>query len=522
MNDISTGNNHFKNIWSNIYEVYINETKMDESYNRVITNLKTTLYEPYQSDGVKWMLQREFDENILCDEIVSRGGVLADEVGLGKTLMSISVIIGNPLDRTLILLPKSLVHQWKTQIQKFTHLQEIYIVDKQTKIDSNSTGVYLMSNSLLNCKNAIVGSSLIHQLEWDRVIIDEAHLLRNSKSKIYNSCMCIDADIRWCLTATPVMNRMTDFVNLMGFLNVSQFLCQSDKEKVVNTFILRRTKEDVSKYNSSLELPECKIDVEYIPFETKDEIDIYLSVFAKERQKVMTNKNKTVTDLLEHLLRIRQLSIHPQLYLDGMTKKTKHDHGTWDKPVTKINKLIEKITNQPKNEKTLIFCQFIKEMDIYQKALEEHGYKIVRLDGSMTMEDRNISVEKFKKIPNISIFLIQIATGGQGINLQNASRIYIMSPSWNPAIEYQAIGRSHRTGQKRKVYVTKFVIYSGDDRIPFVEESMIKLQESKKQIISDVLNDTRIVNDGTNFISKYDSEIDCKDIMHLFNIKRLI
>lgn len=483
-------------------------------------DLKTTLHAPYQHEGVEWMLKRELDEEMFFDEGVIKGGILADEVGLGKTIMSISVILGNPCNKTLIILPKSLVHQWKAQFQKFTNLSNIFIIDNKSQIQ-NMNGIYLISNSMLNSKNTIVGCSHVHDVEWDRVIIDEAHMLRNNKSKIYNACMLLKSDIKWGLTATPVMNRMTDFVHIMNWLGVSQFTCQAEKKNVSEKFILRRTKEDVSMHNKNLQLPKCTINVNYIPFETKEETEIYLNVFAKERTKVLNSKNKTVTDLLEHLLRIRQLSIHPQLYLDGMTKKTKHNHGRWEGSVTKINALLKSLHNQPKNEKTLIFCQFIKEMDIYQSILQDHGYHVVRLDGSMNMDDRNIAVEKFKKLPYINIFLIQIATGGQGINLQLANHIHIMSPSWNPAIEYQAIGRAHRTGQKRQVNVTKYVISSGDEKIPFVEENMIKLQQNKKRIIAEILNDHRIVHDGTQFINSGDSELTSYEILQMFNIKKM-
>lgn len=483
--------------------------------------LKTKLHTPYQVDGVRWMLNRENDDTVCFkDECIVKGGILADEVGLGKTIMTISVLIANPCNKTLILLPKSLVSQWESQIKKFTNLKNIFTIDSKSKHISDD-GIYLMSNSILNSKSQNVGSSIAHTIVWDRIIIDEAHLLRNNKSKIYNSCIALQSNIKWALTATPVMNRMTDFVHIMHWFGLSQYICQIEKEKISKKFILRRTKEDVSIFNKKLKLPDCHINVNYIPFETKKEVDIYLDVFTKERKKVMNSKNKTVTDLLEHLLRIRQLSIHPQLYLDGMTKKTKCNQGKWESSVTKVNSLLSNLKSQPFGEKTLIFCQFIKEMDIYQSILKENGFEVVRLDGSMNMEDRNLAVNQFKHIPKITIFLIQIATGGQGINLQIANHIHIMSPSWNPAIEYQAIGRAHRTGQQKNVYVTKYVISSGDDKIPFVEENMIALQQKKKKIISEIMNDNRILDDGTCFKSTGNSELSSCEIYNLFNIKSI-
>jgi SNF2 family DNA or RNA helicase len=490
---------------------------MESLYSNVVKNIRTSLYEPYQVDGCKWMLSREIDEEMFYDTDVSRGGILADEVGLGKTLMSICMIVGNPKQKTLILLPKSLIHQWKEQILKFTNHIKITIVENNSVLNEKSEGVFLMSQSLINSKNTIIGNSPAHTVHWDRIIIDEAHILRNNKSKMFNACCLLKTDIRWALTATPVVNRMTDFVHIMSWFNVSQYLCQTEKETVASKFILRRTKQDVAVYNKALILPDCEINVKHIPFHSVDEKKMYIDVFTQERKKVMNSNNKTITDLLEHLLRIRQLCIHPQLYLDGMSKKSNMDCGNWSLPVTKLECLLDDLKKQPPYEKTLVFCQFIKEMNIYEERLTQEGYNVVRLDGSMNIEERNIVIKRFKKNPDINIFLIQINTGGQGINLQNANHIYIMSPSWNPAIEHQAIGRCHRTGQKNKVYVTKYVISSFDKDIPFIEENMMKLQEKKKEIIADILKDERIINDGTNYQFE-DYGDDVCNIKAMFNL----
>jgi len=160
-------------------------------------------------------------------------------------------------------------------------------------------------------------------------------------------------------------------------------------------------------------------------------------------------------------------------------------------------------------------------MDIYESRLKSMGIHCVRLDGTMNMMQRDNAVNTFTHNPRITVFIIQINTGGQGINLQMANRIYIMSPNWNPAIEYQAIGRSHRTGQTKTVYVTKFCINSGDDALPFIEENILKLQERKKEIISNILDDTRIIHDGVmhdKLFCQQAGGITAAEIRALFNI----
>ena len=496
---------------------------MDLSH--VTSNLNTKLIEPYQPDGVRWMLKRETEHLTLFDERMPFGGIIADEVGLGKTILSIATMLGNYKKKTLIILPKSLICQWASQIELFTSKLKVHVLrkssDKINPIDSNDNfaHVYIVSQSLLNLRNSVVGSSLIHNIHWDRVFIDEAHMLRNSKSKLYEACSLIKTDIRWALTATPVMNRMSDFINIMAWIGVSKFLCQGEKDAITRNFLLRRTKDDVLAENK--QMSNCIVQVKYIPFMSFDEADFYMRIFNQERKMLLTSSNNKTTDLLEHLLRVRQLCIHPQLYLDGMSRKKGESFGDWTKETTKMKALISCLQEQPSDDKTLIFCQFVREMDIYESRLKELGIHSVRLDGTMKLTDREKAIHSFNNDPNTTVFIIQINTGGQGINLQIANRIYIMSPNWNPAVEYQAIGRSHRTGQKKTVYVTKFCINSGDDALPFIEENILKLQDKKKEIISNILNDTRIIHDGVQhnkIMCDQAGGITAAEIRALFNI----
>ena len=162
---------------------------IDAMYETGIKQLTTKLYEPYQPQGCKWMLKRETENLHIFGDDMPKGGILADEVGLGKTITTLSVILCNPLPKTLIILPKSLVSQWESQIKRFCRNSiGLHIVHKNLDI-GNKTGIFIMSQSLLNCRGSIVGKSCIHNVHWDRVIIDEAHSLRNNKSKYYKKLL---------------------------------------------------------------------------------------------------------------------------------------------------------------------------------------------------------------------------------------------------------------------------------------------------------------------------------------------
>jgi SNF2 family DNA or RNA helicase len=136
----------------------------------------------------------------------------------------------------------------------------------------------------------------------------------------------------------------------------------------------------------------------------------------------------------------------------------------------------------------------------------------------MKAHERNDAVIRFQNDKDITIFLIQINTGGQGINLQSANHIYIMSPNWNPVIEHQAIGRAYRNGQTKHVYVTKFCISSGSEKHPYIEENIIKLQEHKKRITANILDDVRLINDGVLHNKGPLANVCKREIEKLFNI----
>ena len=174
----------------------------------------------------------------------------------------------------------------------------------------------------------------------------------------------------------------------------------------------------------------------------------------------------------------------------------------------KMDRLMEMLATHP-DEKTLIFCQFIEEMNMLERRI---GH-VCRIDGSVDKDIRDRDIRRFHECSGGAVFLIQIKAGGQGLNLQAATRVYIMAPSWNPATELQAIARSHRTGQTKKVVVRKFIC-TGEEAYPSVEESIVSLQGHKSQICSDVLNDPRLVGQ----IPQSRSRVALADVLKIFQV----
>jgi len=455
--------------------------KIEEQYNRAKDRLNGRLFAPYQREGVLWMLTMENQTS------GPKGGFLCDEMGLGKTVQMVSTMLGNPQRRTLIVVPKSIITQWVNEIKKFAPQLSVHLFDGP-KRRLKEADIVIMPYSLLSTPE----DTPIHTHTWDRIILDEAHEIRNKSSRLFKSVCRLKTDIKWIVTGTPVFNSMNDFVSLCAFLGIEKSLVQGMTNKIKDIYILRRTKDDLAKINTRLELPPChfeNVELEMFP----DERQLYEFVFRdaqdtiKDAFKHAVSNNAKNMLILECLLRARQVMIWPQMYLDGIAKQNQTQPEQWIGRSNKMETLFNMIKAHP-DEKTLIFCQFRGEMDYIQ---ENMGCPIFRIDGSVAKEERDNQVTAFKKAPPGAVFIIQIKSGGQGLNLQEATRVYITGPSWNPSTELQAIGRAHRTGQTKPVYVKK-LIYKESDTFISVEEEILALQGHKSIVCSKVLNDERI------------------------------
>jgi len=421
------------------------------------------LYE-HQRLGVEWLLMREKVDGV-------RGGFLCDEMGLGKTIQILETMRRNPLDRTLIVLPKSIVSQWNTECSRFGIPTCVYDGPKRTLTDAPIT---------------IAPYSVIQDLEktrWDRIILDEGHEIRNAKTKAFRTLCSMHASVRWVLSGTPIFNSMRDFVTLCSFIGITSGTVAREFDQIRDKYVLRRTKD---KTTMSFE----NVELDMYP----EERDLYIDAFLAGQGFIRDHgSNANTMEMLECLLRIRQVMVWPQTYIDGMAQKNKTDPVRYTGRSKKHETLFGMLQTHP-DEKALVFTQFTTETDRLQEFLTFHGFPVFRLDGSVSTEDRVERIEKFKRGPPNSIFLIQIRAGGVGLNLQEASRVYIMSPAWNPATELQAIGRSHRTGQTRHVIIKKFMYKDISDKIPSVEEAVIHLQMSKSKVCAEVLGDERLEN----------------------------
>ena len=432
---------------------------------------------PYQRDGVKWMLEREQAAGI-------KGGFLCDEMGLGKTIEVIATMLGNQKRRTLIIAPKSVLTQWRDEVRRFSgRVLNTLVWDGPGRTEDAEK---LSEYDVVITSYSLVRVSVLHKLQWSRVVFDEGHEIRNPKTKTYLASYGLRAQIKWIVSGTPVFNSIRDFVALANLLGISKGVVQGFTNETRDKYILRRTKEDVR-----ISLPPCEfenVELEMNP----EEKELYRFVFETSKETVkglLQNQTQGMAMMMiECLLRARQAMIWPQLYYDGIAVKNENEPERFEGRSKKHDTLIEMIQSHPK-EKSLIFCQFVGEMNQIQQRLE--GHEVYRIDGSVSKEAREARIQAFKKSTKGAVFIIQIKAGGVGLNLQEATRVYITSPSWNPATEMQAIARAHRTGQVYNVKVKKLV-YAGSEDLPSIEQSIMQLQNHKALVCAEVLNDPRL------------------------------
>jgi len=482
--------------------------KIEDQYTLATKTLNGRLFVPYQCDGVRWMLSMEGQESGVL------GGMLMDDMGIGKTVQLVATILGNPKPRTLIIVPKSIITQWRDEINRFAPNLTINIFDGPDR-RIKEADVTLAPYTLLTTKGGGPDTkTALHMVQWDRVILDEAHEIRNKSSKLFKSVCRLKTDIKWIVTGTPVFNSMEDFVSLCLFLGLSKSSAQGMTKQIKDIYILRRTKDDLAKINERLRLPPChfeNVELDMFP----EEKSLYECVFLeaqdtiKEAFKHAQSINSKNMLILECLLRARQCMIHPPMYLNGIAKKNGTVPVKWEGRSNKLETLFRLLKEHP-DEKSLIFCQFKGEMNYIQSQLD---CPVFRIDGSVPKDERVRQINAFKKATSGAVFIIQIKSGGQGLNLQEATRVYITAPSWNPATELQAIGRAHRTGQTQVVHVKK-LIYKECPRFVSVEQEILALQGHKSIVCSEVLNDERVKTQIP--VNRTTAKISIMDIKNIF------
>ena len=475
-----------------MFSAYLYKTRMD--------------HKAYQYDGVRWCLHNELRTDPPCNV---RGGFVADEMGLGKTIMMIGLMYCNFVPRTLIVVPPILIDQWYLQIYRTTgHKAFIYhgSAKKTTTLKQlmkahiviTTYGAITMTREQLENNH----KSLLHEVSWNRVIMDEAHHMRNPRTTRYLSARRLSASIRWLVSGTPIQNSKKDFYSLCELLRLpASFYSTTNQLKLLaRSFILKRTKTQVGIIISDLHDNKVVVDWQSeLEMSLSEELHSALS-FSRVNPDKGVDKPIVSTfrtcGTLTLMLRAKQSCIYPKLMMSQLDKYIKKgiltnyagyrevfNHSSKLDAVTRAI-----ITRKDNGCGKLVFCQFREELDEMAHRLRAGGIaKVATFDGRTShTKRRDILGERN------DVLILQIQTGCEGLNLQeHYSEIYFVSPHWNPSVEDQAIARCHRIGQTKPVYVQRFEMSSfatelySDITTTTIEKYVNGIQAEKRNACND-------------------------------------
>ena len=405
------------------------------------------------------------------------GGILADEMGLGKTIQTIAFLLSNKDKKSIVITPTALIYNWKNELEKFAPTLKVGLLhaakSEREKILDNIDNYDVILTTYTTYKNDI---DKYKNINFDYCIIDEAQNIKNPDAIITKAIKNVNAKVRFALTGTPIENNLMELWSIFDFImpgylyNKSKFksiFVNNDKniielKNLIKPFILRRTKKEVIT-----ELPD-KIEQKIIIDLEKEHKRAYKGYVNLITRKIKENNQDNIT-VFSYLTKLRQLCLSPELMVKNYQGKN-----------SKLDVLIN-IINDSSDEKILVFSQFTKVLEVIGKRLNEENISYRYLDGKTSAKDRVKLVEEFNTNNN-KVFLISLKAGGTGLNLTSANIVVHFDPWWNPAVEDQASDRAHRIGQKNVVNVIKLIAKGT------AEERVINLQETKKELIEDVIN----------------------------------
>jgi len=458
--------------------------RFDRIETRLLPDGFTGKLRPYQKHGYDWLhFLHEY----------KFGGILADDMGLGKTvqvlayLQSLKEQAQVKSGASLLVVPKSLIVNWQRESDKFT--PGLRFLEYMGNFRIKDTAAFDDYDVVLTSYGTMLRDiEILRHYAFDHIVLDESQIIKNPLAKSAKAARLLQGRHRIVLTGTPVENNTFELWSQFAFLNPGllgsmdyfkhEFANPIESgnspeaaallRKLVYPFVLRRTKEQVA--------PELPPRTERILYTDMAAAQKKLYVQTRERYRAELlglieheGLNEVRFKILEGLLRLRQIAVHPAL----MEKSYRGE-------APKFDLLLETLdTLQAEGHKALIFSQFVETLKLVKRELEARKVKYVYLDGQT--HNRQARVDTFQNDASIPFFLISLKAGGLGLNLTAAEYVIHLDPWWNPAVEMQASDRAHRIGQDKPVFVYKIIARNT------VEEKILQLQEKKRALVKNLI-----------------------------------
>lgn len=497
-----------ENLESNISNNKYISQPLDLSTFKVPDSLNATL-RPYQVKGFQW-LANLYEQSL--------GACLADDMGLGKTLQAIALILyiqskanysNNKEEQVqldlftsqkskklciLIVLPASLIYNWKLELSKFA--PQLYIYNHVGNNRYQNPNYIANFDIVLTTYNLVLrDNDFLKNISFDCIILDESQQIKNKDSKLFKAVSSLNSPFRLTLSGTPIENSLSDLWSQMQFINPgilgtfphfkkhfkidieksNDINLMAELKKIVQPYILRRTKNNVA--------PELPILTEQIHYcEMNDQqAEIYEKEKSTARNQILLQIENGIEKsgyiILNIIQRLRQIASYPGLineYKGIISEKS-------EEVCFHFNTLIES------GHKALVYSSYIQHLEFYKSWLSKQNINYCWFTGESSIEERNNAVQQFKR-DDCPFFLLSLKAGGVGLNLTEASYVFLLDPWWNPAIENQAIARAHRIGQHQNVTAIKFITLNT------IEEKIIKLQDRKMQLANNIIEDLNYLN----------------------------
>lgn len=449
----------------------------------------------YQLSAVKWM-------HTLASYGLS--GILADDMGLGKSLESIAFLSSYPSKAPcLVLSPKSVTYNWANEVKKWNPEAKVTVISggkaerkaliSRIKKDRNK-GIYVISYDSL--RNDI---ELFESIEFGVILADEAQFIKNALSKKAKAVKSLAASCRFALTGTPIENSLSDLWSIFDFLmpgylggfeafkrnyiSLDSTHAREDLLKKITPFLLRRSKASVLK-----DLPPKTVETITLAMEDK-QAAFYQASLAEAKKSLAQRMD--VVSIFALLTKLREIAVDPSSFYEG-----------FEEPSAKfeyVASLCQEVSGS--DHKVVLFSSFTKVLDRLGEVLDEQGIAYSVIQGSTPAERRVELASAFNEGEEVKVMLVSLKAGGTGLNLIGADIVVHLDPWWNAAAEEQATDRAYRLGQTRPVTVYKLICHNS------IEEKVLNLQEKKKDLSAS------LVKEGDALIKKLSPE----DISYLLS-----
>ncbi|KAH7163472.1 SNF2 family N-terminal domain-containing protein [Dactylonectria estremocensis] len=483
-------------------------------------------------NGVSGVYQEEPPENFY-------GGIIGDPMGLGKTLTIIALVATDnlssrpaPGEQTLVVVPPALLGTWEEQLSEHVvpgnlswcrHHGKTKLVQDAT---SQNTNIVLTTFNTVSAEwrsHTENNKSVLFSKYWKRLVLDEAHIIRNSASQMARSVCALQANCRWAVTGTPIQNRLSDLAALLQFLRVDPYMNrkQFDSDisniwkngdtdeaikrlkRLAGCLILRRKKTTISlPSRRDLQCPvEFTVAEREVYNEIRDQVISRIDYLIYENNGY--DRPSGYVNVLQQIEAMRMVCNLGLYYCHHHKPTVIQDQATdWKamaQPAFNFERetgavecqycpasvdVSDGVVDDLRNHKSPLFSQCLNivfsnwrtTLDVLEAGLNKASIETLRFDGKVPQKDRQSVLDRFRNDPNVRVLLLTLSCGAVGLTLTAASYAFLMEPHWNPTLEDQALARIHRLGQKREVTTVRFYVRDS------FEQRVIEVQESKRQL----------------------------------------